>query len=60
MRESTLLSFVLHQGRRSPDVQTLPDIFLAGLQPLQSAKGLDSAAIARTMAPCRTGLSGKT
>lgn len=60
MSESTLLSFVLHQGRRQLNAQTLPDMFLAGLQQLLSMKGLDSGTIARTMAPYHTGLFGKT
>lgn len=60
MSEPTLLSFVLRQGRRPLDAYTLPDMFLAGLQQLLSLKGMGAAAIARTMAPCHTGLFGKT
>lgn len=60
MSEASLLSFVLHQGRRPLDARTLPDMFLAGLQQLLSMKGMDASAIARTMAPCHTGLFSKT
>lgn len=60
MSETTLLSFVLHQGRRPLDARSLPDMFLAGLQQLLSMKDLDAVAIAQTMALCHTGLFGKT
>jgi len=45
MSESTLLSFILFQGKKPVTVQSLPNMMLAGLQQLLEMRGLPSAAI---------------
>ena len=40
MSEVSLLSFVLYQGKRPIDMQTLPTLFRAGLAQLRAMRGL--------------------
>lgn len=60
MSESTLLSFVLLQGKKPVTVQTLPDMMLAGLQQLLEMRGLPRAAIDRAFEHYESGVYAKT
>jgi hypothetical protein len=60
MSEVTLLSFVLYQGRKPVNVQTLPQVFLTGLAQLLDFTGVDTGTIARALHEYREGLFSKT
>ena len=60
MSESTLLSFILLQGKKPVTVQSLPNMMLAGLQQLLEMRGLPNAAIDRALAPYESGVYAKT
>lgn len=60
MSEATLLSFVLHQGRKPANAQTLPQMFLTGLVQLLDFMGVDADTIARVLHEYREGLFSKT
>lgn len=60
MSEATLLSFVLLQGRKPVTVESLPIMFLGGLEQLLRMKGLPQAAIDRALAPCVNGAFAAT
>jgi hypothetical protein len=58
--EAPLLSFVLLQGKKPVTVESLPMMFLGGLEQLLRMKGLPQAAIDRALAPCGTGAFAAT
>jgi hypothetical protein len=60
MSESTLLSFILFQGKNPVTVKTLPNMMLAGLQQLLQMKGLSSEAINRALVHYESGIYAKT
>lgn len=60
MSESTLLSFILFQGKKPITVQSLPNMMLAGLQQLLEMRGLPSAAIDRALEHYESGAFAKT
>lgn len=60
MSESTLLSFILFQGKKPVTVQSLPNMMLAGLQQLLEMQGLPSAAIDRAITHYESGVYAKT
>ena len=60
MSEVTLLSFVLYQGRKPVNAQTLPQMFLTGLVQLMDFMGVDADTIARALHEYRQGLFSKT
>lgn len=60
MSEATLLSFVLYQGRKPANAQTLPQMFLTGLVQLLDFMGLDADTIARALHAYREGVFSKT
>ena len=60
MSEVSLLSFVLHKGRKPVTAETLPGLFLAGLSQLLDMKGMDAATIEQTVAPYLSGRFAKT
>ncbi len=60
MSESTLLSFLLFQGKNPVTVQSLPNMMLAGLQQLLEMRGLPSEAINRAFAHYESGVYAKT
>lgn len=60
MSESTLLSFILLQGKNPITVQSLPNMMLAGLQQLLEMRGLPSEAIDRAFIHCESGIYAKT
>jgi uncharacterized protein DUF6933 len=60
MSEATLLSFILFEGKRPVTVETIPDMFMAGLQQLLEMRGIGAQAINLIMKPYETGLYAKT
>ncbi len=60
MSESTLLSFILFQGKKPVTVEALPNMLLAGLQQLLEMRGLSSAAIERALIDYQAGAYAKT
>lgn len=60
MSETTLLSFILFQGRKPVTVESLPNIFLAGLDQLLQMKGLPKPAIDMAFEHYDSGLYAKT
>lgn len=60
MSEVSLLSFVLHKGRKPVTTQTLPVLFLAGLRQLLDMKGTNASTVERTVAPYLSGRFAKT
>lgn len=60
MSESTLLSFILIQGKNPITSQSLPNMMLAGLQQLLEMRGLPSEVIDRAFAHYELGLYAKT
>ena len=60
MSEPTLLSFVLFQGQKPVTVQSLPNMFLAGLQQLLEMRGLPSDSIERALLHYETGVFTQT
>ncbi len=60
MSESTFLSFVLFQGKKPVTAETLPLMFLAGLEQLLTMKGFSAAQIDMALSPYSTGLFAKT
>jgi len=60
MSESTLLSFILFQGKKPVTVQSLPNMMLAGLQQLLEMRGLPSAAIDKAFVRYESGVYAKT
>lgn len=60
MSESTLLSFILFQGKNPVTVQSLPNMMLAGLQQLLEMRGLSSEAIDRAFVHYESGVYAKT
>ena len=60
MSEVSLLSFLLFQGGKPVNVQTLPPMFMAGLSQLLSMKGVDAVRIENAIASYHTGLFSKT
>lgn len=60
MSETTLLSFLLLQGKKPVTVETLPRMLLAGLEQLLSMRGLPADAVERALAHYDTGAFSKT
>lgn len=60
MSETTLLSFILFQGRKPVTIESLPNMLLAGLQQLLQMKGLPRAAIDKAFEHYDAGLYAKT
>lgn len=60
MSESTLLSFILFQGKRPITTETLPNMLLAGLQQLLEMRGLSNSAIKKAVANYEVGVYAKT
>ena len=60
MSETTLLSFILFQGKKVITTEYLPNMFLAGLEQLLQMKGLPQSAIDKAFEHYNTGLFSKT
>ena len=60
MSETTLLSFILLQGRTPVTTETLPAMMLAGLAQLLQMRGIGEHAIERAMVHYQEGLFAKT
>ena len=60
MSESTLLSFILYQGRKPITVESLPNMLLAGLQQLLEMRGLSKPAIEKALLDYESGVYAKT
>lgn len=60
MSETTLLSFILLQGKTPVTTETLPTMMLWGLAQLLQMRGLGEAAIERAMVHYQDGLFAKT
>jgi len=60
MSDTTLLSFILFQGRKPVTLETLPNMFLAGLEQLLQMRGLPQPAIDRALNHYDVGLYAKT
>lgn len=60
MSETTLLSFILLQGKTPVTTETLPTMMLAGLTQLLQMRGIGEDAIERAMAHYHDGLFAKT
>lgn len=60
MSETTLLSFLLLQGKQPVTVETLPRMLLAGLEQLLTMRGLPSDAVERALVNYHTGAFSKT
>ena len=60
MSETTLLSFILFQGKKAITIEHLANIFLAGLEQLLQMKGLPQSAIDKAFEHYNTGLFSKT
>jgi hypothetical protein len=60
MSETTLLSFVLFQGKKPVTTKFLPQMFLAGLEQLLQMRGFPKDAIDRAFQHYDTGLFAKT
>jgi hypothetical protein len=60
MSETTLLSFILFQGKKPVTIESLPNMLLAGLQQLLQMRGLPEAAIDKVFKHYDAGLYAKT
>ena len=60
MSETTLLSFILFQGKKPVTIESLPNMLLAGLQQLLQMKGLPISAINKAFEYYDAGLYAKT
>lgn len=60
MSETTLLSFILFQGKKAVTVETLPEMLLAGLAQLLQMRGYDEDAVERAIAHYQDGVYAKT
>lgn len=60
MSETTLLSFLLLQGKQPVNVETLPRMLLAGLEQLLGMRGLPADAVERALAHYDIGAFSKT
>jgi hypothetical protein len=60
MSEKTLLSFILFQGKKPVTIESLPKMFLAGLEQLLEMKGLPKSAIDMAFEHYDAGLYSKT
>ena len=60
MSETTLLSFILFQGKKPVTIESLPNMLLAGLEQLLQMKGLPKAAIDKAFEHYDAGLYAKT
>ena len=60
MSETTLLSFILFQGKKPVTIESLPNMLLAGLEQLLQMKGLPKAAIDKAFEHYEAGLYAKT
>ncbi len=60
MSETTLLSFVLLQGKTAVTTETLPTMMLAGLTQLLQMRGISEDAIERAMVHYHDGLFART
>jgi hypothetical protein len=60
MSETTLLSFILLQGKKSVTTESLPNMLLAGLEQLLQMKGLPKSAIDKAFEHYGAGLYAKT
>jgi hypothetical protein len=60
MSETTLLSFILLQGKTSVTPETLPIMMLAGLEQLLRMRGMGEPAIEQAMVHYQEGLFAKT
>ena len=60
MSETTLLSFILFQGKKPVTTETLPTMMLAGLAQLLQMRGMGEEAIERAMLPYHDGVFAKT
>ncbi|GAA4409896.1 DUF6933 domain-containing protein [Quisquiliibacterium transsilvanicum] len=58
--ETTLLSFILFQGRRRVTVESLPGMLLTGLEQLLQMKGLPQSAIDKAFENYDAGLYART
>jgi len=60
MSESTLLSFVLHKGKRPITCDLLQDAFQSGLEHLLAMRGFPMEVVGKTLAPYADGVIAKT
>lgn len=60
MSDATLLSFILFQGKRPVTSETIPQMFMGGLQQLLEMRGFDKPTIDLIMKPYEVGLYAKT
>lgn len=60
MSETTLLSFILFQGKKPVTAESLPNMMLAGLEQLLQMRGMGVDTIERAMAHYREGMFAKT
>ena len=60
MSETTLLSFILFQGKKAVTLESLPNMLLAGLEQLLQMKGLPQSAIDRAFEHYDAGVYAKT
>jgi len=60
MSETTLLSFILFQGKKPVTIESLPNMLLAGLEQLLQMKGLPASAIDQAFKHYDAGLYAKT
>jgi hypothetical protein len=60
MSETTLLSFILFQGKKPVTIDSLPNMFLAGLEQLLQMKGLPTSAIETAFKHYDAGLYANT
>ena len=60
MSETTLLSFILFQGKKPVTVETLPTMLLGGLEQLLQMRGMSENAVGRAMVHYHEGVFAKT
>ena len=60
MSETTLLSFILFQGKKPVTIESLPNMLLGGLEQLLQMKGLPASAIDKAFEHYDAGLYAKT
>lgn len=60
MSETTLLSFILFQGKKPVTFETLPTMMLAGLEQLLQMRGFSEDAIERALVHYHEGVFAKT
>ena len=60
MSETTLLSFILFQGKKPVTAESLPTMMLAGLAQLLQMRGFNEDAIERAMLPYHEGRYART